>query len=217
MKTTLLAVSILLCTAASPQKLTVYTANNKVGTAKFSHTLTASGGVKISVTIQMSAPGGQVTMAMGYEYDAAGNPLKESQTLSAKTGDGKTAMSQSSRATFSGSAATVVKSVNGKESRSTVKAPAGVSIADTSNFWFLKTRPRVGAKISYHTFDSESLKWTPSTTMYVGPVTITISGKTRKVHHIRSITNQRSQDVYVDDRGGLVKATFAGGLTLIAD
>ena len=70
-------------------------------------------------------------------------------------------------------------------------------LANSSEFWFVRGKPSVGASVQSYTLDLETLVWEPTRTTYVGPAPVVVQGVSHQAHRIDS----RQGSVWVDDAG----------------
>jgi len=166
------------------------------GTADFEVTKT---GAFQEIHLDISAQGQTAHLDQTYTYDEKGAPTK--QTMHAtQAGQGVT-----ETATFSKKGAHIVGIVDGKKQSRDVALPAGKKLGDPSVFWFSKTKPKKGAKVSVCSFDIQIGDFLDETDTYVGDESVTAGGKKVTAHHLTAVRQGHNVEIYVDDKGQMVK------------
>ena len=75
------------------------------------------------------------------------------------------------------------------------------SRATLSEFWFLRDKPKAGAKEESYIFNVDSLEWELTTTTYIGPKTVTLAGHKFAAHELTMESNTRTTHEYLDEKG----------------
>lgn len=110
--------------------------------------------------------------------------------------------------TFDAKGANIKVEAAGKKTTKSVAMPKGSSTIDPSVFWFLRDKPKVGAKVTYAQFDPLELKWVNETVTYKGPVSITFKGK-KTTAHLLVLTKSKQ---WLDDKGMPYRFEYEDGM-----
>jgi hypothetical protein len=182
-------------------KLTVQ--GKEVGTLKTDDNLLPGGKLAVRAIMEMTGPDGvKVVFDHSARFSAAGRPETSSMVVTSK---GKRVRMD---ATFDAKGANVTLDDGNKKTRKSVAAPKGSNTADGSLFWFIRDKPKVGAKIAYAEFDPLTLEWLSQTVTYKGVVSITFKGKKTDAH-LLEMTNSKQ---WLDDKGTPYRIEFENGL-----
>lgn len=183
-------------------KLTVQ--GKEVGTLKTDDNLLPSGKLTVRDIMEVTGPDGvKVVFDHSARFSAAGRPETSSMVVTSK---GKKVRAD---VTFDAKGANVTVDDGGKITKKTVAPPKGSNTADASLFWFLRDKPKVGAKITYVEFDPLTLEWLSQTVTYQGMVSITFKGKKTDAH-LLEMTNSKQ---WLDAKGTPYRVEFDNGLT----
>jgi hypothetical protein len=218
LRLTTASVSLLLIASATADRLGVYASGQRIGVADVTIALTRTGGVHTNLEMSLSMGGNTSQISLTSECDRSGKPLYTKMTTKA-TLKGSPKAKPTLRTvsiTFRGPVAKSIRVTNGKTDEKSVSAPAGANIADASQFWFIRDKPRPGQMATYYSFNAEQPSWIKTTTKYLGLKDVTVGGKTRKAHQITTTRGGSAQNVFVDSKGGIVKMEL-GGLLFQAD
>lgn len=201
--TALLGALLVAASAVAQIKMDVTIGGRPAGKATITQKLTADGNKVVSLAMELV--GGERTVKVRTEstYKPDGSPIRKLQETSI--------VGQRYRrlviATFSADTASVVEDVNGKRSTRAVPLPAGGTMANESEFWFLTKTPAVGAKVKTYSFDTEKFEWELVEIDYVGQQEIKVGGKTVKAH----LTKTSKGSAYFDQSGLPVRLELANG------
>ncbi|MCH8274028.1 MAG: hypothetical protein IH851_04490 [Armatimonadetes bacterium] len=195
---TVVALAVFL--AAPPIELTIHSSDSVIGSARITQKLTESGGLKVEIRMQLVAGDVKITVVQEGEYDSDARPVRKT---SRQSGGGPELIV---RATFLGRTATVVTERGRERETRTVTAPAGAEIRLASEFWFIKTKPEPGTKLTAYRFDLTKLEWVKTTVTYVRSEKVNAGGKTYTGHLIL-MDDAKS---WVDDKGAPIRIEMRG-------
>jgi hypothetical protein len=183
---------------AEPIKYTIFVNKDKVGTLISEITGDdASSYVEDSV-ITMSGDGKSVEIHEILHYGKNGVATSGSYEVTGGDQDAKI------KAKFSDDGANVSLWAGDQKDEKTVALSTKTSRSDLSNFWFKKSKPDVGATVTYQTFDFEELKWADVTLQFVGRAKIKVGDKDLEENEIDRTEGDRSSKIYVDEKGDAV-------------
>lgn len=80
--------------------------------------------------------------------------------------------------------AELTTTANGKTSKETIPLSAKAPRTNPSIFWFDRTQPKPGAKISYYSFEMNEKQWRLVTSNYLGPKSYALGGKSITAHRV---------------------------------
>lgn len=106
--------------------------------------------------------------------------------------------SRSTTITYGAKNVVIKRTQGGKTTTETIAIPKDAKTSMSSNFWFIRTRPKPGQTSTTTRYSNNKNGWETKTTKYVGPTTITLKGKSVKAH---KLTQSDSGVVYLDDKG----------------
>ena len=87
-------------------------------------------------------------------------------------------------AELSNKGATLTTTLNGKTTTEQIPLSAQAPRSNPSTFWFDRSQPKPGAKISYYSFEMTEKQWRLMTSSYVGPKPYKLGGKDVTAHHV---------------------------------
>lgn len=154
-----------------------------VGHSVLKKTLKKDGSIEVHSWITFSQAGANATLDDYDRYDKNGNPIKaiHSQPL---RGGGKRVVTKD----YSPGLCKFSLLDKNKLTKSDLKIDLSKSTADTSVFWFIKTRPKPGTVVSYWTVGDNNGKWQLKHSQYVGPA-MAVIGKKKYKGHLVIVTN----------------------------
>lgn len=79
--------------------------------------------------------------------------------------------------------------------------PKGTTRADPSNWWFVRTQPKVGQTATYQSLEPFEMEWRATTVKYVGERSITIAGEKVQAHYLTQVRGGKTSNIYLDKRG----------------
>jgi hypothetical protein len=88
-----------------------------------------------------------------------------------------------------------------KRKMKTVAAPAGCSLVNLSEFWFIRDKPKPGQIETGYQFNTDSLEWEEVRTEYRGKKTVKIEGRSIPVHEVATRRGTKESLAFVDDQG----------------
>ncbi|MGI8924942.1 MAG: hypothetical protein ACR2HJ_13110 [Fimbriimonadales bacterium] len=174
-----------------------------VGRVWITEKLTESGGKVGQFKMQLIKGPQSVTIIEEAEYNKDARPVRK--TFSQEGAGSRVA-------TFSAGVVTVVMEAEGQTETKAIPIPTSADVRAQSEFWFLRDKPKPGAKSIYHRFDMKELAWVKTQVAYVGSGTLKIRGKAVKAH----LTKSGPGKAWVDDHGRPLRIE-AGKLVMLRD
>jgi len=188
--------------ACSQVKMKVQIGSKNAGTVVITQKVLKDGSKLVQLAMNLTSPPRTVRTESLYAKD--GSPVRKFQET--------VVIGQRTRhqvtATFSVSGARVVIDINGSRETKEVELKAGAKLANPSEFWFVREKPKVGARVQAHTFNLEQMKWEQVTVTYLGPKEIKIGGAKQTAHLITSDKGS----AYVDSTGQPVRLVLPGAV-----
>ncbi len=175
-------------------KLTLQMPGWPPGSASFSQKVLPDGSKLVQLNLEMKDPAGRsVRVRSESSYDSKGSPIRKFlESIVDKPRDRRQVV-----VTFDEEGAHVVEEKGGKRTTKHLPLAKAAPRENPSEFWFLRDRPKPGAKAQYYRFDIDSMSWVLTTTTYVGPKTVAV-GRSKLSGHL--IQDDRAQ-VVLDDKG----------------
>lgn len=180
----LAAVAIGLMVGDEPLKMRVVDGDKEVGSASLTQKMLPDGSKQVAVTISLSGrdkKGARVRQES--VYDAAGNPRRLLQEVLSQDGKRQRLL----LATFDEEGAILTtqgEADAAKERR--VALVKGAPRSNPSEFWFIKTQPKIGDRAVYYRFDLGSARWSLTETRYAGRVDAMVGPRKVKAHRVDS-------------------------------
>lgn len=189
MKSIAFVIAVLMAGVCQAQiKMSVSVNGMSVGTAVLNQKLNAAGGIEQSLHMTLEIQATKAEFTFISVTDKSGRMVREVNGQSAGPTTKTTTM------VFGSTSIKVTTVENGKTKTSTVPISKG-NLADVSTFWFVNTRPKVGATSNHLSFSAEKGKWKTANVKYVGDDTV--PGTKLKAHHV----HQDDGDVWLDNKG----------------
>lgn len=163
------------------------------GSATVLQTLLENGGKQVVVTMSLGEKS-PVKVRQESVYDNAGGPVRKIQEVI----DAKGNTQHKVVVSFDEAGAHCSIYRGGAPQVTTHELVKGAPRNNPSEFWFIKSRPRVGDKVTYYRYDVSASKWTLAETRYIGKKTIEIAGEKVDAHLIDSGAEGQT---FVDDKG----------------
>ncbi len=177
--------------ALAQSKLSVAVQGQVVGTATLDQKLLPNGGVRQTMTMELSVGGQKYRMHHTAEADRNGRPVREAEDEESPSGKKHTV------AVFGSKSVSVRVTAGGKTTTKTVPIPATGSIVEKAAFWFLRDKPKPGTVENFQSFRMSKLGFEPQKATYVGMSDCIYAGKTIRAHEIRHTEGR----MWVDSRG----------------
>ncbi len=175
----------------------LYRSDKLIGEAKILIRITQDGGKRTDTKLTLKQNGKTLDMHTTQVWAFSGRPtLKIVQIM-----DDKGVETGRTRVDFKANEAVVTTFVSDKSEKKSVAIEAKVEIRDLAEFWFLRDEPVKGEEFKYKTFDTSSLKWADSKSVYLGEEAKTVRGKSLSLHHIRQTVGERKIDNWLDSEG----------------
>ncbi len=108
------------------------------------------------------------------------------------------------RATYDRKGAIIAFQMRGRDLKRTIAQPDKQSRLDPSEWWFVDRKPTVGTTIKFSQFSTQSLKWLPTTTTYVGVKSVKVGGRTVSGNLLEQQQGGALSRIYLDDKGVLL-------------
>ena len=180
------------------------------GTATLTQTVGPDGAKVQESVIVAKGPGNDMTIRQVARYDRTGRPLTKSVTANV----GERQMSAIT-ATFDATGGTIrlVREAGNETKR--FPLPKGMSMADPSEFWFIKSKPKPGTTVRAATLNLMGTGWEATQTTYIGKTQVQIGNKRVAGHRVRSEGKGRVVEVIVDDRGMPLTISDSRGLKMV--
>jgi hypothetical protein len=198
MRTPVLLSLVLLSVAAQAQvKLSLTIGGKTAGTAVLSQHLNADGGKSVELRMEILVTGKKAHLSSQATYDSRGNPVRKFLETIVPGGQ----VQRQIIATFDAAGANVV--VKTGDGRVTKKFPlvATAPRDSSSEFWFLRDKPKPGQSVKAYTFNTDTLEWELTQTTYVGLKAINIRGAKMQAHEIDTEQGDRHVVSYLDEKG----------------
>jgi hypothetical protein len=178
-----------------------------LGEVAITQTLTKEGGKTVDLHLVLQAPGVRQEVSQHSEYDAEGWPTrKELRIEGGQGGPVATVIA------FDGEGA-VVRAPGAVEPRR-VPLVAGAPRRNASEFWFLRDRPKPGARVTTYAFDPDRLEWTLTTIDYRGTGDVGTGSAKVTGHRVHVRQGDRTIDSVLDDKGLPLRVEDSDGLRL---
>lgn len=172
----------------------VFIGNNRSGTAVM--TIKDDGRNRsVGVTMDVKVGALAVTVRQSSTYGADGAALT-SLLYSASGKD-----TNSVNVTFDARGANVNASENDKTSRSFIPLAATAPRTNPSLFWFTRTTPKIGEKISYYSFDANTKAWRLMTSEYAEFKSYSLGGQSFPAHHVLITRGGETTHNWLDAKG----------------
>lgn len=101
---------------------------------------------------------------------------------------------------------------NGLRETETHTAPSKHSTVNPATYWFVDTKPKVGARATLSEFDFEIMEWVVKTVTYKGVEKLTVAGKSVNAHRI---DRGSDETIWVDDQARPIRQQERDAGTLI--
>ena len=176
-----------------------------IGHARVSQRITASGGKFTELVMDFKRNGQELEVRTESTLDPSGAPVRQVETV---TPEGKPPLVQYIVTYDAKGAHVVTKSPDGPKN-AYIQASEGSVFGDPSQFWFLKTRPKLGESCTNEVFTPDTMTWQRSETTFVGE----IDGR----HRIKTVIGDRTVDTYLDDTGYIIRLTDSTGFRMVRD
>ncbi len=172
----------------------VFIGNNRSGTAVM--TIKDDGQSRtVGVTMDVKVGGVAVTVRQSSTYGADGAAL--ASLLYSASGKN----TNSINVTYDAKGANVNASENDKTSRSFIPLAAAAPRSNPSLFWFTRTTPKIGDKISYYSFDANTKAWRLMTSEYAEAKPYSIGRQSFPAHHVLITRGGETTHNWLDAKG----------------
>lgn len=179
--------------ATAQIKMTVIRGGRDIGVATLTQKVQADGGKVVQISMEMKTGDSTVKVRSESTYRSDGSPIRKFQEA--------LVIGQRYRrqviASFGSNSVNVVTDTNGQRQTEQLSFPDGASLANESEFWFIREVPKVGQSVSSSHFNLDKMTWAKVSTKYIGPKSIKVNGKTVTAHLMQNTLGS----VYVDDKG----------------
>ncbi len=101
---------------------------------------------------------------------------------------------------------------NGLREMETHPAPTKHSTVNPATYWFVDSKPKVGARATVAEFDFENMEWVVISIIYKGVEKLTVGGRTVNAHRI---DRGSDETVWVDDQARPIRQQERDAGTLI--
>lgn len=195
-------VLLLLATAlgwSQEVKLRVMVRGSEVGTARCVQGLLSDGGKQVTISMDIRQGGRQVRIRSEAVYAKDGKPIRKIQETSGS--DGK--VLTKSVATFTAEGARMIVTASGQTKESLVPLDAKLPRAATSEFWFIRDKPKPGATADYYSFSMTEARWVLRKTRYVDQQEVQLGGRKMRGHVIQDdggtvISDERGMPLVIE-------------------
>ncbi|MDX2065595.1 MAG: hypothetical protein SFX74_07635 [Fimbriimonadaceae bacterium] len=172
------------------------------GRATITQKLVREGGKSVEVRVET----GNVTTIQQAIYDSAGRPMRRYVQMQQ---DLKPKMTKI--VTFDAKGANVVIDRSGQRETKSVPLPGGLTLANPSEFWFIRDTPKVGATVK-HAYFSDQDEWLAAKSSYRGKAPV--PGKNDAAHYVTLELDERKIGQYFSDTGLLLAVRDSIGMTM---
>ncbi len=150
--------------------------------------------VLLTMTLKMGGPEAKVRQETIYEKDGAASRKILESTL-----DGGKRSHILAELSDAGAKLTITE--GGKTSTSNVPLSAKAPRSNPSTFWFDRTQPKVGEKISYYAFEIADRQWKLMTSTYMGLRDVEPASKPIKAHKVMLMRSGIEVANWLDAKG----------------
>lgn len=178
--------------------MTVSVDGSPVGTANVIQKLQPDGGK----TVELRITRGAIEVRQTSRYDRLGRAIRLTQETRR---DGRVIGQRI--ADVSARGAWWVQDDRGTRTRTEIALPPEVKQENPAEFWFLRDRPAVGAKVYAFTFSVSAGDWRRTDSEYTGPVTL--PGGT-VAHRVVTARGDSRAETFFTDRGEIVRMVTNG-------
>lgn len=145
------AVTSLASVEKATHKLTVN--GKEVGTLKTEQALLPGGKLRVRDRMELTSPDG-VKVVFDFSSRIASTGRPESSVFLAESERGSARIDIA----YDAKGANLTIDAGGKKTKKSVPIPKGLTSADPTYFWFIRDKPKVGAKVSCAEFDPMKLE-----------------------------------------------------------
>lgn len=168
-----------------------------IGQARVSHKLMPNGGKSVEMLLTLGSGVDAVHVREQSVFAVDGAPVRKLLNLTA----GSNKVKRQVLVTFREKLAHVVIEEGGVRTIKEIPVPAGASIANPAELWFVRTPPNPGLAVSSHVFNLNRLAWEALLTEYLGRAEVALPGGKVRAHRVTVNYPDRKIDAYLDDRG----------------
>lgn len=177
-----------------PMAMTITLDGKRLGEASLKQSIQEDKRKVIEMRTEIKGPDGKTLITrVETQYDLSGQPLRKFMEMTRPNERYRRTVI----VTFDKAGANVVLEENGKRQTKSVALVPSAPRANEAELWFIRTKPRVGAKIQAYNFNLDTLSWELENIQYSGPKLLKSNGHEVKVHEIRS----EKTVVYLDEKG----------------
>jgi hypothetical protein len=192
-----LAILFLTATWAHAQtKFVAESEGRQIGTMSFQQKVGADGSKSVVVQLEIETAKQKFSMRTQNTYDAKGNPTRK--FLDANIPGG--ALQRQVVATFDNRGANIVQIDGGKRTTRQIPLVESAPRANSSEFWLVREKPKVGDAVRCYVFNMDQLAWHLQTVTYRGVKTVKVGGKSVSAHLVETAGDSQSK-AYLDDAG----------------
>lgn len=164
-----------------------------VGQAWRTQQVLADGTKVVGLTVVLTRDLREVRVVHESSVRADGSPLRVLQTTTIRD----SSFRESVTVQFAGPVARYRRVGGAGRLSADVPAPEGAEVRASSEWWFVRNRPEIGASAKFMRFQLSSQQWVPSETRYEGLADLEVGGKKVRANLVRS----GESAAWLDDQG----------------
>lgn len=146
--------------------------NQPLGSSTLEKSLGSDGSLTIRSIVKLTRDGRtNVTDEYSF-YDSTGRLAKYVYKVPMTDGSMRVTTKQ-----YSKTSCTISVQEGGKTRKEVLQIPKGATAVNPSVFWFIRTTPRPGAKVTVYAVDDNRFRWNQKPVTYVGPAQAVIGNK----------------------------------------